>query len=102
MSGLIKEWLRLAGTVEEFEQDSLQRISDASDIPIEKVKEKFGNRPFGHMTDAWNRFTAELNESDELWFFSSPAGAFAKKMGCNGYAILRDGEIVETLFMMRT
>jgi len=96
------QWLQRQGTVEEFEQEALHRKSGAFAIPIKKVEAKFRERPFGNLTDEWKKFTDEMEAKDELWFFSSPAKMFSKKLGCNGYAIVRDGAIHSTLVMLRT
>jgi len=54
------------------------------------------------MTDRWNEFKSQLMDGDELWHFSTLSHMFKIKMGCAGYAIIRNGEIVETLVMLRT
>jgi hypothetical protein len=44
----------------------------------------------------------QLGDGHELWLFSSPDDMFAKKLGSMGYAIVRDGEIRDTLVLLRT
>jgi hypothetical protein len=43
----------------------------------------------------WEPFIAHRQPGDELWRFHSPPPSWANKMGCSGYAIVRDGAIVE-------
>ena len=102
MTDIPHQWLRKAGTPAEFERTRLEHTAAAFNLPFEKVAQKFAERPFGEMTDAWRRFVQQLGERDELWFFSSPDDTFAKKLGCQGYAIVRDGIIHETLITLQT
>jgi hypothetical protein len=102
MTDIPKQWLHKSGTPEEFEHASLERTAAAFNLPFEKVAQKFGDRPFGAMTEAWRQFVLQLGERDQLWFFSSPVDTFAKKLGCEGYAIVRDGVIRNTLITLRT
>jgi hypothetical protein len=96
------QWLRRAGTPDEFEQAQLERAATAFNLPFEKVAQKFSARPFGEMTARWRDFVRQVGDEYELWFFSSPDDTFAKKLGCQGYAIVRDGIIRETLITLRT
>jgi hypothetical protein len=102
MIDIPREWLRRTATPEDFERASLERKAAAFDLPFEKVAENFGARPFGALTDQWQNLVKQLTEEDELWFFSSPDDTFAKKLGCQGYAIVRHGVVRKTLFTLRT
>ncbi|MBV9852882.1 MAG: hypothetical protein JO250_24750 [Armatimonadetes bacterium] len=42
----------------------------------------------------WDRFVAQLQEGDEFWAYSSPAEDWQHLHGEEGYAILRDGEVI--------
>lgn len=102
MTDIPHQWLRKAGTPAEFERVRLERAAAAFNLPFEKVAEKFSERPFGEMTGAWRRFVQQLGERDELWFFSSPEDTFATKLSCQGYAIVREGIIRDTLITLQT
>jgi len=102
MTNIPYQWLRRAGTPAEFERARLERTAAAFNLPYEKVAQIFSDRPFGEMTDAWRRFVEQLENGDELWFFSSPDDTFAKKLGCHGYAIVRDGLIRDTHITLET
>src|SRR5947209_1684214 len=102
ITDLPAEWLRHKGTAEEFERIELERKAAAFGLPVEKVVQKLNGRPFGHMTDGWREFTKKKEETDELWFFSSPREMFAKNLGCQGFAIVRDGGIRETFVTLMT
>jgi hypothetical protein len=80
----------------------LERKAAAFRLPFDNVAQKFGTRPFGEMTGRWRDFVRQLAEKDELWFFSSPDDMFAKKLGCQGYAIVRDGIICDTLITLQS
>jgi len=96
------QWLRQSGTPEEFELSELQRKASAFNLPLEKVIEKFRDRPFGELTAAWRSFVQQMGSSDELWTFRSPDGTFAQKCGCAGFAIVRGGVICDSFVTLRT
>jgi hypothetical protein len=96
------QWLRQIGTPEEFEQARLINTAHVFNLTLEKVIQKFGQRPFGKMTNTWKQFIQQFGDGDELWFFSSPDNSFAKGLGCQGYAIVRGGVIFDTFVTLRT
>ena len=100
--GIPQKWLRHSTTPAEAERLQLERTATAFNLPMEKVIEKFGARPFGAATARWRDFIKQLREKDELWFFSSPDESFAMKLGCLGYAIVRNGVICETFIALET
>jgi len=55
--------------------------------------------PFGHLHSAWVSFKNQVQESDELWSFRSPAcedsNSTRWQHGAEGYALRRNGEIVK-------
>lgn len=102
MLDIPRDWLRQKGTPEEFEQARLQKTATAFNIPLEKVLQRFNGEPFGEITEAWRTFVRQLGPNDELWLFSSPDDMFPKKLGCQGYVIVRDGIIRDTLITLMT
>jgi hypothetical protein len=103
MTQIPQHWLRHAGTPEEFERAALERKATVFRLPFEKVVQRFRERPFGRgMIERWRNFVKQLGEKDELWFFCSPEGTSAKKLGCQGYAIVRDGAICATLITLQS
>jgi len=102
MTEIPHNWLRHKGTPEEFEQAQLERKAMAFSLPFDQVAQKFAARPFGTLTDAWRSFVGRMEPGDELWSFSSPAGSFPKKLGCMGFAIVREGAIRDTLITLET
>jgi len=65
MTEVPRAWLRKSGTPEEFERAQLERTATAFNLPLEKVIEKFRDRPFGRMTHRWRQFVRQLGEGDE-------------------------------------
>jgi hypothetical protein len=59
----------------------------------------FGSgRPDGsalRMRMAWRRLKARAAQGDELWEFANPASTWRKLGRRTGYALVRDGAIVE-------
>ena len=96
------QWLRRKDTPEEFERAQLERTAAAFALPLGRVQEKFGARPFGTLTEKWRAVVQKLEPGDELWFFSSPSETFPQKLGCAGYAIVRAGAITDTLITLQT
>src|SRR5262245_16640216 len=95
-------WLRDVGTPEEFERTQLESMATGFHLPYEKVVEKFGARPFGTKTEEWREFVKDLSDGDQLWSFSSPEHTFAKKLGCAGFAIVREGAVRKILITLMT
>lgn len=46
---------------------------------------------------AWQKLQRQAREGDELWAFSSPSGSWKKQSKYSGYALVRDGQIVDTV-----
>ncbi len=102
MTEIPQNWLRQKGTPEDFERARLERVAAGFNLPFEKVLQKFAARPFGALTDAWRSFIGRMQPGDELWSFSSPDDTFPKKLGCQGFAIVREGSIRDTLITLQT
>ena len=82
-------------TVEEAETKSLEALR--------KYMKKPGSRqdmplvPFGLSNARWVEFKRSIREGDVLVKLDSPAEYWASLRGWSGYAIVRDGEIAESL-----
>ena len=46
---------------------------------------------------AWQKLQRQAGAGDEVWAFSDPAGGGHKQSRLTGYALVRDGEIVESV-----
>jgi hypothetical protein len=45
---------------------------------------------------AWQKLKSRAGEGDELWAFSSPPNSWNRQARYTGYALVRDGRIVES------
>jgi hypothetical protein len=80
MSTIPKEWLAAKVTVKEVEASNVE-----------------DGRVFGYQHRKWERLKSNMAPGDELWEFSSPPASWAHLMGRAGYALVRNGEIVESI-----
>jgi hypothetical protein len=46
---------------------------------------------------AWQKLQRQARGGDELWAFSNPPSTWRKLGKCSGFALVRDGEIVESV-----
>ena len=60
-----------------------------ADVEAGKTK---GDKPSG---EKWEKFKTGIRPGDELWYFCSPAETWQQLAGRRGYAILRDGRVVD-------
>jgi hypothetical protein len=54
-------------------------------------------RPFGFQHLKWEKLKAKMVPGDELWEFHSPPSTWVHLMGREGYAVVRQGQIIESL-----
>jgi hypothetical protein len=80
MHTIPKEWLAAKVSVHEAEAANLE-----------------GGRPFGFQHRKWERLKASMGEGDELWEFCSPPASWAHLMGREGYAVVRGGQVVDSI-----
>ena len=50
--------------------------------------------PFGHMDHAWDKLLEKMQDGDKLYEFRSSDDSWEHLAGCQGIALVRDGEIV--------
>jgi hypothetical protein len=55
-------------------------------------------RPFGYQHRKWERLKSNMLEGDELWEFCSPEHTWIHLMGRQGYAVVRDGQVVDSIY----
>lgn len=46
---------------------------------------------------AWQKLKRQAKEGDEMWAFTNPASAWKKQGKLTGYALVREGRIVESI-----
>jgi hypothetical protein len=50
---------------------------------------------------AWQKLKRQAGEGDEVWAFSSPANTWKKQGKYIGYALVRDGKILQSEVVIR-
>ncbi len=80
MSVILSDWLSEKVTV---------RQSEAANMS--------GGKAFGYQHRKWERLKQDMQPGDELWEFCSPEDTWVHLKGRQGYAVVRNGEIVTTL-----
>ena len=77
-------------------------------IPKEWLTQKAGNAPVSEHRNlsemaalrirmAWQKLKAEAKEGDEVWAFMNPSNTWKKLGKQTGYALVRNGKIVESI-----
>lgn len=51
---------------------------------------------------AWQKLQRLAREGDELWAFANPPATRRKLGTCTGFALVRDGEVVESVVTSRS
>lgn len=46
---------------------------------------------------AWQKLQRQAGEGDELWAFANPAKGRGRPLGPAGYALVRDGKVVQSV-----
>ncbi len=87
---MVREWLESRITVEEAEATHLVEHERLGPAPV----------PFGFQNDCWREMVSMMTEGDELWEFCSPPESWEHLAGRAGIALVRDGEIVESIVTM--
>ena len=50
--------------------------------------------PFGYINEAWERFKSEIRPGDLIYYFISDEESWEALCGTEGYALIRDAEVV--------
>jgi hypothetical protein len=81
-------------------------------IPTEWLTQRVENRPMAQHRELapmaalrirreWEKLKARGGERDELWAFANPANTWKRLGRQTGYALVREGEIVESVVVTR-
>lgn len=77
-------------------------------IPKEWLSQKAGNAPISEHRNlsemtamrirmAWQKLKAKAEDGDEVWAFANPSNTWKKIGKQTGYALVRNGKIVESV-----
>lgn len=67
------------------------------DIALYHDKRSIPRLPFAYMNDAWQAFTGQIRTGDLIYFFTSDKASWRGLFGREGYALIRDGKVVNVL-----
>lgn len=84
---MTRDWLIKQLTVQEIEALHSVRDERLGPDPV----------PFGFINDRWKALLAEMQPGDELWEFRSPPESWMRLSGRAGIAVVRNGEVVDSL-----
>ncbi len=76
-------------------------------IPTEWLTQRVENAPTSYHRNlapmaalrirmAWQKLKRQAREGDELWAFSNPSNTWKKQGKYTGYALVRDGKILQS------
>jgi hypothetical protein len=82
-------------------------------IPADWLTQKAGNQPTAEhrglpdmaalrIRRDWQKLKAQAQEGDEVWAFANPSNTWKKLGKQTGYAIVRDGKIVQSVVVTNT
>lgn len=74
-------------TIEQIEQEGLERIRTSSRSDVPQV-------PFGYENDKWNELKSQYKDGDEFYFFALDPRNSPSYYGTSGYVLIRDNQIV--------
>lgn len=79
-------------------------------IPIEWLTQRAEDVPTSYQRNlkpqtalrtrmAWQKLKRDAQDGDELWAFNSPSGSWSGQSQHAGYALVREGRIVESVLV---
>jgi len=90
------EWLE-----KELEKEAVLAELDQSIQSYEEALNRFWNKNIpekaGGQLAWWKAFRSNIQEEDVLWWFSSPKKTWDQAMGWAGFAIIREGQLVDAI-----
>jgi hypothetical protein len=72
-------------------------LSEKRSLPDVEAENMAGGRAFGPLHRKWERLKQQMAAGDELWEFCSPPESWAHRRGRQGYALVRQGQVVDFL-----
>ena len=87
MDPIETDWLLEHLTVDEAEAKHMVHTERLGPDPV----------PFGFMNTQWQAMLSLMEEGDQLWSFCSTGECWNSLAGREGIALLRKGQVIETL-----
>lgn len=86
---VVQGWLRKKTSVEEVEAEWAKEQARGLRAEV--------RRPLGFINAQWETFKAQMQPGDELWTFRSDDGSWKMLAGREGYALVRNGEVIDEI-----
>ena len=81
-------------SIEQVEEESLRSVLESFS---ENVRKDIPKVPFGFSNDTWLKFKMRLCGTDKIYYFMSEKASWAVLCGCTGYALIREGQVVDVI-----
>jgi hypothetical protein len=89
--------LDLAGEEEEVTTMNKEWLTTKTTVAELEAKHMHKGKPFGYQNAKWEALKAKIVNGDELWEFSSPPESWRSLAGRAGVALVRDGEVIDSI-----
>ncbi|HTH50098.1 MAG TPA: hypothetical protein VMB21_21475 [Candidatus Limnocylindria bacterium] len=95
-----KAWLK--ERLESWDPKELMRMElSRMGLSTDDLKRLESATPSKHWLDKWEALVNARQSDDELWYFESPLETWQSLSGCAGYALVRAGELVNTVVNLK-
>jgi len=81
-------------SIEQVEEEML--LSAMESYVVEGIRQDIPTDQFGLMDSGWQRFKSQLIGIDKIYYFMSDKESWSVLCGSAGYAIVREGKVVDT------
>lgn len=81
------------------EQKSINDIEEKSAKDMAQAQTSCPKVPFGCLNKEWNNFKSKIKNGDTVIYFKSPKEHWAALYGRAGYAIVRDGILIDSILV---
>jgi hypothetical protein len=77
-------------------------LTEKMTIEAAEAANTTNGRVFGFQHLKWERLKAKMLPGDEIWEFCSPPSTWAHLQGRQGYAVVRNGTVVDSLIISQS
>lgn len=81
-------------SIEQIEEEYLRSHLE---LFCQNVRKDIPKVPFGFNNDTWLKFKIQLCGTDKIYYFMSEKDSWAVLYGCAGYALIREGQVVDVI-----
>lgn len=81
-------------SIEQIEEEYLR---SRLELFCENRRNDIPKIPFGFSNDTWLKFKMQLCGTDKIYYFISEKDSWAALCGCAGYALIREGQVVDVI-----